>query len=365
MERKLEQTSRAELRISTEEARGIAGLLRYAVGLNTTAGLLSPTERRLTTPTYLAVELAARILEGASLEEAAEASESVWTGSLERDHQRSLELVCSQREALQDVMPGLMDPERFARYLEISEEQFLELIKSGMYASPNEKSAKKSNQSNNCSRCPPTVSFHAPRLQPTPVEDTIYYMHFAYTQEDDDREGTVGSKRWALALADGTCVAVREIEPGDAGALQRLVGRSSERTVRLRYFGPMKQLSDELARRFAEVDGVDRYALVALDPQDEGEIIAVVRYEREDGRDAAEYAALVEDRFQNRGLGTSLTRALIEAARERDIEHLHAYVLPENRAMFKLLRGLGLPERARRESDFEYVEVALSPDGWG
>ena len=160
-------------------------------------------------------------------------------------------------------------------------------------------------------------------------------------------------------MADGTCVGVREVRPEDASALKRLVGRLSERSVRLRYFGPMKELSDAQARRFAEVDGVDRFALVALDPEDGGEIVAVVRYEREGGSDAAEYAALVEDRMQGRGVGLSLTRGLVEAARERGIRRLHAYVLPENGAMLGLLRKLGLPERVRWEEGVDLVEVDL------
>jgi hypothetical protein len=58
-----------------------------------------------------------------------------------------------------------------------------------------------------------------------------------------------------------------------------------------------------MAERFADVDGEDRYALVALDPENPEEIVGVVRYEREVGTDGAEYAALIEDRFQHRGLG--------------------------------------------------------------
>jgi len=162
-----------------------------------------------------------------------------------------------------------------------------------------------------------------------------------------------------LALRDGTCVPVREIRAEDAAALQRLVGRSSERSIELRFFGPMQELSDEKARRFAEVDGVDRFALVALDPEDEDEIVAVVRYEREAGTDGAEYAALVEDRFQGRGLGIGLTRRLIEAARERGIERLHALVLRENRRMLGLLRSLEFPERRRWENGLEHIEIDL------
>ena len=172
------------------------------------------------------------------------------------------------------------------------------------------------------------------------------------------RDGVNSAGRGVLALADGMLVGVREVRAEDAPALKRLVGRLSERSVRLRYFGPMKELSDAQARRFAEVDGVDRYALVALDPEDE-EIVAVVRYEREGDSDAAEYAALVEDRLQGRGLGLSLTRSLIEAARENGIGRLNAYVLPENKAMLGLLRELDLPERVRWEEGVKLVEVDL------
>lgn len=163
-------------------------------------------------------------------------------------------------------------------------------------------------------------------------------------------------------MRDGACVPVREIRAEDAGALRRLVGRSSERSIELRFFGPMKELSEERARNFADVDGVDRFALVALDPDNEGEIVAVVRYEREADTDAAEYAALVEDRYQGRGLGIGLTRHLIEAARERGIGRLHALVMRENRVMLGLLRSLEFPERKRWENGLEHIEIDLRPD---
>ncbi len=161
-------------------------------------------------------------------------------------------------------------------------------------------------------------------------------------------------------MRDGTCVEIREIRPGDAPALQRLIGRLSERTVYLRYFGPMKELSDRKARHFAEVDGKDRFALVALDPDDEDEIVAVVRYDRENNTDdAAEYAALVEDKFQGKGLGIGMTKHLIEAAKERGIKHMFALVLHENRQMLNLLRALDLPEEFRWENGAEHVAMDL------
>lgn len=163
-----------------------------------------------------------------------------------------------------------------------------------------------------------------------------------------------------IALRDGVCLSVRRIRAEDAAALQRLVGRSSDRSVELRFFGPLKELSDEMAERFADVDGEDRYAVVALDPEHPDEIVGVARYERERGTDGAEYAALIEDRFQHRGLGIGLTRNLIEAARENGIRHLHALVLRENAGMLSLLRSLDLPERLRWKDGAECVELDLS-----
>ena len=124
-----DETTRTELRITSEEARRIAALLRYAVSLNTTVGLVSPTQRRLATPTYKAVELAALVLEGKTFDEAVEESNRMWTGSLEVDHRHALELLEKERDALRQAMSGHLTPEQLAEYLEVAQDQFLELVR--------------------------------------------------------------------------------------------------------------------------------------------------------------------------------------------------------------------------------------------
>jgi hypothetical protein len=123
------ETARTELRITNEEARRVAALLRYAVSLNTTVGLVSPTQRRLATSTYKAVELAALVLEGKTFDEAVEESNRKWTGSLEEDHRQALELLEKQRDALRQSMSGCLPPEQLAEYLEVAQDQFLELVR--------------------------------------------------------------------------------------------------------------------------------------------------------------------------------------------------------------------------------------------
>jgi hypothetical protein len=127
-----DETTRADLRITQDEARRVANLLRYAVSLNTTAGLVSPTQRRLATSTYKAVELAALVLEGRTFEEAVEESDKAWTGSLEEDHRRALQVLERERDALRHAMSDHLTPQQLAEYLEVAQDQFLELVRQGV-----------------------------------------------------------------------------------------------------------------------------------------------------------------------------------------------------------------------------------------
>jgi GNAT superfamily N-acetyltransferase len=163
-------------------------------------------------------------------------------------------------------------------------------------------------------------------------------------------------------LPGGERVAYRAIRDEDAAALQRFHDRLSGRSVYFRFFGVKPHLSDKKAGYFTRVDGLNRFAVVALDPDRPEELIAVASFDREGETDRAEYAAAVEDRWQGRGLGTALTRRLIGAALERGVRLFTGIVLPENARMLNLLRDLGLPERLRFGDGVEYVEIELLPE---
>ena len=167
----------------------------------------------------------------------------------------------------------------------------------------------------------------------------------------------------SVELLDGTSVAYHAIAPDNASALQRFHHRLSERSIYLRFFAAKPELSDREAGYFTNVDGTNRFALVAVDPEHPQEIIAVVSFDREGTTERAEYAAEVEDRWQGRGLGLALTRRLIEAALKRGIRGLNGVVLFENARMLNLLRDLGLPERLRYENGIEYIEIELAGRG--
>jgi RimJ/RimL family protein N-acetyltransferase len=167
------------------------------------------------------------------------------------------------------------------------------------------------------------------------------------------------NKDQTLTLPSGVEISFRVVRPDDAPALQRLHARCSERTIYLRFFGPMKKLSDEQARYFASTDGVDHFGLVALHPQDSEEIIAIVRYAREPGDERAEYAALVEDSWQGQEVGTALTHRLINVARGNRVRSLYALVKGRNKRMLNVLRHLDLSEQERVEDGEKMVEIGL------
>ena len=163
-----------------------------------------------------------------------------------------------------------------------------------------------------------------------------------------------------LSLPGGHEVPFRLVGPEDASTLQRFLGRCSERTIYLRFFGSLGEFSEEKARYFASVDGVDHFGLVALDPDDRDEVIAIVRYDREPGEERAEYAAIVEDAWQDHGIGIDLTRRLIAAARNNGVRYFYAMVMGKNTRMLELLRRLDLPEEERKEGGVKHVDVELS-----
>lgn len=159
---------------------------------------------------------------------------------------------------------------------------------------------------------------------------------------------------------DGQGIRVRPIESDDWQALQRFHSRLSEQTIEQRMFDCMPSLSDDRAHYFCDVDGFERFALVALDPVNPSEIIGVVRFDREPPGHVAEYAAVITDLWQRQGVGLALTVLLIEAALERGIDTLRAYVRSDNLPMLHLLRNLGLPETITDQGGVECVDIEIA-----
>ncbi|MBY5163566.1 GNAT family N-acetyltransferase [Salsipaludibacter albus] len=161
-------------------------------------------------------------------------------------------------------------------------------------------------------------------------------------------------------LRDGTTVHVREIRPDDRERLLGMWERTSPESRRLRFHGHF-DLNEETVGRFTDLDPDDEYAVVAtLGRGDDERIVAVSRFTRdEDDRGHAEFAALVEDAHQGRGIGSALVRAVARAAHEHGIRTLTGDVLAENSRMLRLIRELGFAHDDRRDHQTVRSDMTL------
>jgi acetyltransferase len=76
-------------------------------------------------------------------------------------------------------------------------------------------------------------------------------------------------------------------------------------------------------------------------------------------RSEAEFAVIVADPWQGKGLGPRLMERLIEIAREQGVKLLHGDVLAQNQPMLEMVKRLGFTLRKDVESGTYRVEMAL------
>ena len=143
-----------------------------------------------------------------------------------------------------------------------------------------------------------------------------------------------------LILNDGACVRLRPIVAEDEAGLIALHGRLSQQSAYQRFFTIMPRLSSNWAHHLANVDYQQRLALVAVDPQT-ADLIGVARYEATSDPLTAEVAFVVQDSWQNRGLGTRLFGELMRAAALNGFVRFRAWVLGDNRRMLDLIARFG------------------------
>ncbi len=144
------------------------------------------------------------------------------------------------------------------------------------------------------------------------------------------------------ALLDGTPVLLRPVQPEDKPLLKSAIHNLSSEDRYNRFFQPVNTLTDDMLRKFTEIDHVDEEAIGALDiSKSPVAPLGIVRYVREpENRMIAEIAVTIVSGYHGRGLGSLLLATLAKRAIENDIECFSAVVLDGNVKMKKLLDQL-------------------------
>ena len=158
------------------------------------------------------------------------------------------------------------------------------------------------------------------------------------------------------ALADGSEVVVRPIEPADRDLLVEAFERLSPEARYRRFFSPVSRLSGRQLDYLTQIDHHDHEALIALD-EASGRLVGVARFVRT-GPGEAEPAMVVADDWQGRGVATALLDRLVERALDEGIGGFRAPVLAGNTEAVRVLGRLGDTEVSHRGTEVE-LSIAL------
>jgi ribosomal protein S18 acetylase RimI-like enzyme len=161
----------------------------------------------------------------------------------------------------------------------------------------------------------------------------------------------------ALDLPHGPTIVVRPLADGDVQTVTEVFARLGDESRRRRFNAAKPCLSDAELSELARVDAT-HHALVAHlvgDPRPAA-LAQLVRT----SRDSAEIAFVVADEHQNRGIGSALTRMLVDDARVAGIKEITALATGDNRAAVALMRRIADVLEVRLEGPEQSIRAAIA-----
>lgn len=141
-------------------------------------------------------------------------------------------------------------------------------------------------------------------------------------------------------LSDGTKILLRPIRPEDEPIWKDLLGSCSRETIYMRFRYMFHWESHDVATRYCYIDYDREIAIVAEHTEENGKkLLGVGRLVCEPGNETGEYAVLVADRWQNKGLGGILTDFCVEIAHKWNLKSIVAQTTPDNDRMITLFKN--------------------------
>jgi acetyltransferase len=145
-----------------------------------------------------------------------------------------------------------------------------------------------------------------------------------------------------LHLSDGTRITIRPIRAEDANIEQSFVRGLSDESRYYRFMDMLRELSPQMLKQLTDIDYHNQMALIAVTRHAGKETeIAVGRYVVFPNGEDCEFAIVVGDGWQRKGIATALMQLLIEAARRRGLKKMIGEVLASNHKMLHFVSCLG------------------------
>jgi acyl-CoA hydrolase/GNAT superfamily N-acetyltransferase len=158
-------------------------------------------------------------------------------------------------------------------------------------------------------------------------------------------------------LRDGTEIFFRPVRPTDEAALSEMLYSLSSKSVQTRYMTHTIAFPHKDVQQLTNIDYLRDLAIVGTVPGASGEeIVAIAQYFLEPKTQAAEVAFIVQDEWQQKGMGTFLLDYLTQIAKKRGVKRFYAKVLPGNKAMLAIFHNSGY--KVNTEFDGEVYSIS-------
>lgn len=145
-----------------------------------------------------------------------------------------------------------------------------------------------------------------------------------------------------VKLNDDTPALLRPIKPEDEPMWHEMLASCSPESIRFRFRYSFKITTHEMATRFCFIDYDREIAIVAeVEEGNQRKLMGVGRLVADADHQEAEFAILVSDPWQGKGLGSLLTDYCLEVCREWGVARVVAETAPDNHRMLDMFRSRG------------------------
>jgi len=161
-------------------------------------------------------------------------------------------------------------------------------------------------------------------------------------------------------LKDGTEIFFRPIKPTDEPLLSEMLYSLSEKSVQTRYMTRTVSFPHSDIQRLTNIDYKNDLAIVGCVPGVSGEeIVAIAQYFLDPKTQAAEVAFVVQDEWQQKGMGTFLLDYLTQIAKLHGVRRFYATVLPNNKPMLTIFHNSGYKVNTEFDGDAYHISYDL------
>ena len=158
-------------------------------------------------------------------------------------------------------------------------------------------------------------------------------------------------------ISDGTRVTLRSITPEDEMLWLEMFKNFSEKSVWNRFFNVIKDTPHEVRVRYCDINYDDEIAIVAELQEEEKKMLGVARFTIDSNRRSGELAFIVADPWQGLGLGTMMVEHVINICREKKVEIIYSFMLPNNYGSIRFLKKIGFTIEHLSDGDVKGILI--------